>query len=363
NHGTKTFKLKYYKDERGYQFPSSDAAFQLNVGDEYVLIDLVMPQSYIDAAELELQAKANELLASGKTPKAKYSCQIDPIYAKQSDMSLRPGDYIPIQDDELGIDRDFRVLSVKRNIIEPYRVSIELGDEVEVSLATYLVEQSASHEKIIALNMLNDPVKYRNSWRTALELQQMVFDQDGYFDTGNIRPLSINTNMLSVGSKSGQFVLNGIVFQPGYNGVANRIVSTLGTLSHYAIEDSIRTWTVASYDYLIPDNEARYIYIRCEVNGSGASVRYLSAQLKVDAEAGYYHFLVGVLHSVQDGYRKISLTYGSTTINGKEIKTGRITSQDGQTYFDLDAGEIRGKIVFRSGNDDQTIENNISTAQ
>lgn len=46
--------------------------------------------------------------------------------------------------------------------------------------------------------------------------------------------------------------------------------------------------------------------------------------------------------------RLIALTYGATTINGRFITTGRIQSVDGQTYFDLDAGEIGGNIKFVS---------------
>ncbi|MEY1640494.1 LamG-like jellyroll fold domain-containing protein [Tenuifilum osseticum] len=363
NHAAKSFTLKYYTDERGYKYPSADDAFKINVGDQYVLLDIHMPQSYIDAAEAELLSQATSLLAEKKSAKVRYSVEIDPIFAKQECINLNAGDIIRVRDTDLNIDRDIRVVSVKRDLLEPYKMSLELGDEVTVSLATQLLDRTSAIEKVVKINQLHDPAKYRTAWRNALELQQMVFDQDGYFDTGNIKPLSITTQMLSVGSKAGQFVLNGVVFQPGYNGVANRIISTMGTLSHYAIEESIRTWVVEAYDYLIPDNNARYIYIKCELIGSNATVKYSADQLKVDAEAGYYHFLVGVLHSVQDGYRKISLTYGSTTINGKEIKTGRITSQDGQTYFDLDSGEIRGKIVFRSGNDDVTVENNISSAQ
>ena len=44
--------------------------------------------------------------------------------------------------------------------------------------------------------------------------------------------------------------------------------------------------------------------------------------------------------------RTATLTYGSTTINGRYIKTGRISSNDGKTYFDLDTGTINGKITF-----------------
>lgn len=363
SHASKSFTIKYYTDERGYKYPSDDDAFKLSVGDQYVLLDIYMPQSYIDAAEAELLSQATSLLAEKKSAKVRYSVEIDPIFAKQECINLNAGDIIRVRDTDLNIDRDIRVVSVKRDLLEPYKMSLELGDEVTVSLATQLLDRTSAIEKVVKINQLHDPAKYRTAWRNALELQQMVFDQDGYFDTGNIKPLSITTQMLSVGSKAGAFVLNGIVFQPGFNGVANRITTTFGTLSHYAIENNIRTWNVAASDFLVPDNNARYIYVKCEITGNSATVLYSTDQIRVDDQAGYYTFLVGVLHSVQDGYRKISLTYGSTFINGKEITTGRISSQNGITYFDLDTGEIRGRIVFRSGNDDQTIENNISTAQ
>ena len=38
--------------------------------------------------------------------------------------------------------------------------------------------------------------------------------------------------------------------------------------------------------------------------------------------------------------------YGSTLINGRELRTGVIKSSDSTTYFDLDAGEIGGKIIL-----------------
>lgn len=54
--------------------------------------------------------------------------------------------------------------------------------------------------------------------------------------------------------------------------------------------------------------------------------------------------------------RSVALTYGFTTVNGRFIKTGRIQSPDGSTYFDLDAGEIGGKIVFDSNGQEKTLE-------
>jgi len=41
--------------------------------------------------------------------------------------------------------------------------------------------------------------------------------------------------------------------------------------------------------------------------------------------------------------------YDDAVANYKRVTTGRIQSIDGETYFDLDTGVIRGQIVFRAG--------------
>ena len=52
----------------------------------------------------------------------------------------------------------------------------------------------------------------------------------------------------------------------------------------------------------------------------------------------------------------MSLTYGFSMVNGRFIKTGRVESADGTTYFDLDNGEIGGRIVFNSNGEEKTLE-------
>ena len=49
----------------------------------------------------------------------------------------------------------------------------------------------------IEANGLRDLSKAKRGWRTTEELRNMVYDTDGYFDTDNIRPNSIDTNMLT----------------------------------------------------------------------------------------------------------------------------------------------------------------------
>lgn len=98
---------------------------------------------------------------------------------------------------------------------------------------------------------------------------------------------------------------------------------------------------------------AFYIYARCPINGDTGNIILVEGARTVDGEAGYYNFLVGVLNSVvtdaggKNPGRLVSLTYGSSTVNGRFIRTGRIESSGGgKCYFDLDNDEIGGVIKF-----------------
>ncbi|MFC0182731.1 hypothetical protein ACFFJX_09225 [Pseudarcicella hirudinis] len=134
--------------------------------------------------------------------------------------------------------------------------------------------------------------------------------------------MSIETSMLVVGVKSQQFILQ-IIIEPNYNGDANVVKVNSGILVHYLIEETIRTWQVSGQTVTIPDNNARYIYARCnKVDYNDAQIIFSTQQIKTNDSTLYYHFLVGVLHSVMEGVRWISLTYGATSINGRFIKNG-----------------------------------------
>ena len=84
------------------------------------------------------------------------------------------------------------------------------------------------HETIIENNRLRDLTKARRGWRTTEELRTMVYDTDGYFDPENIKPNSIDTNMLTVGSKSQQFVLIDVILQANVNGISIRFDASAG---------------------------------------------------------------------------------------------------------------------------------------
>ena len=132
-----------------------------------------------------------------------------------------------------------------------------------------------------------------------------------------------------------------------------------GVLTHYTInEEHAVSWVIADGSLTFTDsNAAYYVYAKCSRSAQTGTFLFTTQQIKVEDDANYYHFLIGVLSSVDPDIhaRSMSLTYGFTTINGRFIKTGRVESADGLTYFDLDNGEIGGRIVFTRNGDEKTL--------
>ena len=368
DHATKTFKVKAYEDSRGWKIPSQDSeAYRIAKGDTYVLLDIIMPHDpYVTDAEKELLEQGTKYYEKNSQPRVEYELTIKSMYLKRkfgADGTVvnlfNVGDYITIRDAEIGVDKAIRIKEFTRNAsTDPYDYKVTLSDVVEVSIIERLISDQIETDKIIEINNLTDLAKARANWRTTQELLNMVFDGEGYFDPTHIKPSSIETMMLSVGSRASQFVLQNIVItansisgnKPNPNLIT--IQSNGGVLIHYAIEDKDRSWSIQGGSVTLTTDGAYYVYARCAKAGSTGSIIISQSKINVDDgnSAGYYHFVIGVISSIFNGYREVTLTYGATRITGRTINCGRIESIDKKTYFDLDNGEIGGNIRFSSGN-------------
>lgn len=353
-HSTKTFTLLPFTDERGLELPNpTEVAFQIGVGDEYVILDIVLPDSYVETAENELEAQAELFYDSVKYPKVQYGLKPDEMYLKKLAGGgsivnyYGVGDYVQILDDDLGIDKSSRVIGIRRNVLKPYDYQLTIDDTYQISVLIQIIDKLRDNDKIIKINDLRDPMRAKLGWRTTLEVLSMVFDTDGYFDGGKIRPESIETMMLVVGAKSMQFILQDVIISANFEGQPNVVDVTSGLLIHYALKETILVWTMDASVHTIPDNNARYIYAKVNKTVfTGGQIIFSTSQIKPDDDPTYYHFLVGILNSVMEGVRWINFMYGATAINGRFIKTGRVQSFDGQTFFDLDMSLIGGHIKF-----------------
>ena len=368
-HSTRKFTLKKFQDDRGDVFPNdSSTAFQFGQGNEYKILGIIYPDSITKAAESELQEESALYYPQVSQPKVQYALSLEKNFLKKlvgGDVSnaivnaFVPGDYLHIIDHDIDVDKSIRIKGFTRDILDEYKYTLTISDTVTTSTTTRVLQELAEIDKIIQINNLKDPARARANWRTSREVLDMVFDPDGDYYTDRIKPLSIDTSMLSVGAKSMQFGLTNTVIQPNFGGNNNVVSWKGGVLTHYTInEDSAVSWIIADGSITLTDDNARYLYAKCERNGTAGTFLWSNQQIKVEDDANYYHFLIGTLSSVDTELqvRSIALTYGFTTINGRFIKTGRIESADGTTYFDLDNSEIGGRIVFSQNGQEKTLE-------
>ena len=362
DHATKTFTLKAFKDDRGETFPSkTSAAFRIGVGDEYSLLDIAPPQAVVDAAEKELEEAGNKYYDQNSQPKVQYGLTVAEEFLRSlsgvgstSDV-FAVGDYIPVEDEALEVKKSVRIQSFTRNLLRPYDYQLTLSDTVTTSIINRIISDQIETDKIIRMNNIKDPATARANWRRSREVMAAVFDPEGNYYTEKIRPQSIDTIALSVGAKSMQFGLTNTVFEPNYQGNVNAIRVQGGVLTHYTIDEvKARSWTLADGLATLSDaSKPYYVYAKCQRAGTGGVILFTLEQIPVEKDPAYYHFWIGVLNSVDSELKARSFApmYGFTMINGRFIKTGRIQSADGLTYFDLDEGVISGNIKIKGNSD------------
>lgn len=148
DNGLKRFKIHKNADERILEVPSS--TMRPAIGDEYVVIDIEMPSSYVTDAENSLQAAAEARLIELSEPQLSYNIVFDPKFMKRINRVIKTGDLVWIVDAELEIQKKIRVVSVTRGLLEEYQFQVELADIVSPGTISLLVSSQNGNERDIA---------------------------------------------------------------------------------------------------------------------------------------------------------------------------------------------------------------------
>lgn len=351
DHATKTFTLLPFTDENGYTFPSSTTeAFQFKVGDEFSFIDIYMPQSYIDEAEAKLQTAGQAYLDKYSQPFVQYGLTVDSFFLKnvvgaEADTNIIwAGDYVPIKDADIEVDKTIRVKGFTRDLLKDYSYSLTIADlTTSVSIINRVITELKDLDTIVKINSLNDPARARRNYKATLEVVTML-------EAVQAEAALIGNNPAS------QYELSGVFIRANYNKNANTIDITAGALAHnYYPVGNPGTWNISAANFAgLTSGTAYYVYIKASKTASTAVYYISSTKIEVESVAGYYHFPLGVLSSVIDGARVFTTTKGYTLITGDSIKTGRISSNDGSKYFDLTTGEFKGAFTFTNGTSVET---------
>ena len=369
DHSTKKFRLIPFTDNRGLTTPTvpfeQGGAYPIEVGATYKITDIFLPESYEENAEEDLWYAAMDDFKQATQAKAQYNLTLDRLYFLEAleqgiEVCLfKVGDYAPVRDTRFGIEKQIRIQKITRNLLLEQDYQLTLSDTTAISVQTQTVLSVIDHEQIINNNRLRDLNKARRGWRTTEDLRNLVYDTDGFFNVDNIRPNSIDTNMLTVGSKSQQFVLSGVILHANYKGNPNAFAASAGILSHLTIDPNrIRAWQMDTRTFELPSNAGFYLFAKCSKTGENGTWIMSQTQYKFEPtdDPNNYYFLVGILSTLytDDNFRDFTTTYGFTRINGNTITTGRIITSDGECYLDLDGNK------FRIGDNSSSIDWNVS---
>lgn len=132
SHEKRVFVIAPIVDERNLTIPNSNPAFQFNIGDKYTILDILLPQPYIDEAEQRLLSEAQRWLDLYSHKQNVLTVTLDPMFLKNSTTNYRfkPGDLITIFDAALEIDNVFEIESSKRKLVNPWQYEIAFSEKV-----------------------------------------------------------------------------------------------------------------------------------------------------------------------------------------------------------------------------------------
>jgi hypothetical protein len=349
---TKRIYFNPYTDTDGYVQPryNSGSPIAPAINDTYTLVNISMPQSYIDDAEAQLLTATQAFLDENCIPMVVYSVELDPKHAKDIALVLDAGDRVTVTDADLGVNALIRVSGVEYPLVNPFKIKATIADFVPYTLQERIVKAAISTIKETTFVEKRSAELARRNTVRQNQMKDLIFDTDGYFDGTRIKPLSIETMYLAVGTKSSDFWLSNVTIKPNYLGDVNRLYVSAGSLVHLQIQivGLGYTWAISGPSDMpyLTASSVYYLFARCSKSVLTGNWVLEATQITVEQETGYYHFLVGMLFAVTDGYRDFDFAKGMTYIHGDQIRAGKIQSIDGENYFDLTEGEI----VCISGN-------------
>lgn len=150
DNATKKITIASHTDEYSVVMPNS--AFSIAVGDTYTLINIVMPLSYIQAAEAELLKLAKEYAKANSYPPVSFPLSIDEKFVREMDLKykLRGGDTVVVKCTELGIWSKTRLQSVSYPLVNPYAISGVVADNVPYTSQELLIKDVRKLKRLIS---------------------------------------------------------------------------------------------------------------------------------------------------------------------------------------------------------------------
>lgn len=378
NHAEKRFQL-VPKEEDGVTMPND--IFRPNIGDEYSVYNMQMPNAYISdnstksGASWEMMKEACKYLYENRADLFTFTGDLDGIYAKKHWANiggrLKMGAYINFSDTEFQrTPVPIRIVGLKEYVNNPYSPQIELSNKVQGH--SFASEMRKLQNQEVYFGELNKRTQSltKRSWRDAQEtIKQIEAAFPEY--TKSIVPATVQTMMALIGNKSTQFDFvvskDNPIKAPHtlyFDKNSKQINAGSGWLKHFTLGSTdvkpnhsatdYKYWNIPAFVSGRLDDKTKtyYLYIKASKNDETAEFILSENKIDLEQEAGFYHFLYATVNSEYEGERGVAKLNGFTEITGGQIKTDKITSGNGEQYIHLfdDHIEIKANLKITDGN-------------
>ena len=375
DHGARRFQL-VPQDEDGVIMPGG--VFVPRVGDRYAVFHINMPPRYVRDAEEEMLRGAVRYLHPRAGHRFTVRAELDAAWARARWATLGGrlglGGYVAIEDRELfGASGDgravLRVVEVSRPLGDPHAPTLTLSNEPAAGGIFTQLARARAQEQVVATRHA-EAVRYtRRTFRQAKEglkqLEEVAKRVDDFKES--IKPATVTTMGALVGSEATNFTfVNRVEFT--WKGAGKRLRAravdggamvlehatlggepqgrgTIGTTGATA-----RRWNLYAFTSgaLTAARKPYFLYAECPSGEGETDGRFAISETARPLREGDRYNLLCALVSSEDGlgHRSVQPVFGVTEVTPGMVRTSRIVSRGGETYFDLEHGEIGGNIRF-----------------
>lgn len=120
-------------------------------GDEYVLWNIRMPESYYPAAEQEFREAVDEFMAANRKDISVFQAPTDFTVIERRALDLRPGQRIRLESAEVFPDtgfRETRIVSISRSVIRPGSMTLKMSDVLSTGRISRIESGLVSVERL-----------------------------------------------------------------------------------------------------------------------------------------------------------------------------------------------------------------------
>jgi hypothetical protein len=320
DHTTKTVKFVTNDQEKGNILP--DANRHPQVGDTYFFFDIVMPDTYVEAAQERLLANGQEHLSKNGIPKFTYDLPPDHFFFERNSTLLTLGDTVHVKDLDLGLNRDIRIVGYVRDLHDEFKyTSMILSDTAPMASIVRQYAEAEKTKKALEAGKVYDIQRSRSNWKTTNELTTQLNTVKAEMLLITMEGAAYSTDIVSTLSLTDFATTGGQIFHEQYTeGAQNGI------------------WTVPPFTSTLLGTGSYYVYVRASRTANTAVIILSPTRIEVESDPANYYFPFGFISSVVDGTRAFQSLRGYTKVTGGQIGTGIIYANNGESWINLDEG-------------------------